>query len=338
MKGKTVQVLEAPAIAGLRFREFAGESDYPEMAPMLVEAFEGEADYWTVEALRTMDAEVPWVDPARDRLIAEVDGRMIGAGRVQCGRSAQGERVYYNSFNMLPAWRGRGIGTAVLKHNERRLREIAAAHPNDGPRFFQSFSIPQKQVAVERLLLRWGYKPARYFQEMGRSSMEAIPDCPLPPGLEIRPIGPSSLRAIWEANTEAFRDHWCSIPPAEAAFQAWCDNPHWRRDHSAVAWDGQQCVGMVLGFVSEAENRKQNRSRIWTESICVRRPWRNRGVARALIAQCLRLGRDAGFKEAALGVDVESLSGALRLYESMGYQAVKRSTIFRKPMEDAHSA
>src|SRR2546422_107949 len=108
-----IALADAPDIAGLRFRGFAGESDYPEMAGMLMEAMEGDGDYWTVEALRCMDASVPWIEPAKDRIIVEVDGRMIGAGRVQAERNVQGERVYFHSFNMLPVWRGKGIGTAV---------------------------------------------------------------------------------------------------------------------------------------------------------------------------------------------------------------------------------
>ena len=36
----------------------------------------------------------------------------------------------------------------------------------------------------------------------------AIPDCPLPEGLEVRPYQPEHLRKIWDASNEAFKDHW----------------------------------------------------------------------------------------------------------------------------------
>ena len=52
-------------------------------------------------------------------------------------------------------------------------------------------------------------------------------------------------------------------------------NPIWRKDLSAIAWDGDQCVGMVLGLVSEEENLKKGQNRIWTESICVRHSLRS---------------------------------------------------------------
>jgi hypothetical protein len=37
--------------------------------------------------------------------------------------------------------------------------------------------------------------------------------------------------------------------------------------------------------------------------------------------------------EAALGVDTENVTGALRLYEGCGFRPVSRSTTFRKPLD-----
>lgn len=63
----------------------------------------------------------------------------------------------------------------------------------------------------------------------------------------------------------------------------------------------------------------------------MRRPWRRRGLARALLARSLAMHRDLGMNEAALGVDTESLSGANLLYESMGFRPVRVSHTYRKP-------
>ena len=38
--------------------------------------------------------------------------------------------------------------------------------------------------------------------------------------------------------------------------------------------------------------------------------------------------------EAALGVDTENLSGALRVYERLGFSAVKRFSSYWKPLRD----
>ena len=69
-----------------------------------------------------------------------------------------------------------------------------------------------------------------------------------------------------------------------------------------------------------------------------RRTWaemdrRADGVARALLASSFRLLKDLGMTEAALSVDAENPSGALQLYESMGFQVVRRGTSYRKLMD-----
>ena len=68
-------------------------------------------------------------------------------------------------------------------------------------------------------------------------------------------------------------------------------------------------------------------------SSSARRPWRRRGLARALIARSLRLLQELGMEEAALGVDAENPNSALRLYESMGFRTVKQHGTYRKALE-----
>jgi ribosomal protein S18 acetylase RimI-like enzyme len=90
---------------------------------------------------------------------------------------------------------------------------------------------------------------------------------------------------------------------------------------------------MVQNFINHEENEEYNRKRGYTEGICVRRPWRRQGLAKALIARSFRIIKDLGMTEAALGVDTENPNGALQLYESMGFRPVKRHTTFRKPLD-----
>ena len=96
---------------------------------------------------------------------------------------------------------------------------------------------------------------------------------------------------------------------------------------------GDEVAGMVLNFINPAENDEYKRKRGYTEGISVRRPWRRRGLARSLLAQSLRYFKQLGMNEAALGVDTENPSGALKLYESVGFQSVKSFIEYRKPLE-----
>ena len=64
----------------------------------------------------------------------------------------------------------------------------------------------------------------------------------------------------------------------------------------------------------------------------MRRPWRRRGLARALIAASFPLLRARGMTEAGLGVDTENVSGALSVYEGCGFRPISRSTTYRRPL------
>ena len=64
------------------------------------------------------------------------------------------------------------------------------------------------------------------------------------------------------------------------------------------------------------------------------RPWRGRGVARALIAASFPLLRERGMTEGALGVDTQNEFGALRLYERCGFRPVSTVMAFERTLED----
>jgi ribosomal protein S18 acetylase RimI-like enzyme len=167
---------------------------------------------------------------------------------------------------------------------------------------------------------------------MVRPLSEPIQEKSLPPGLEVRPVALEQYRAVWDANQEAFQDHWGYSPAKEEDYQRWLNESIFQPDLWQVAWDGGQVVGMVLNFVVEPENEEYGRKRGNTEFICVRRPWRKLGVASALITRSMKMFKEMGMTEAALGVDTQNLSGALRLYESLGFRQVKRHSTYRKPM------
>ena len=154
----------------------------------------------------------------------------------------------------------------------------------------------------------------------------------MPEGLEIREVKPEHHRKIWEAEHEAFRDHWGSSEPTEDQYEAWSTDRLFRPRFWKVAWEGDEICGMVGNFFDEKENKEFNRQRGYTEDIFVRRPWRKRGLAKALIAESIRMFKDMGMTETALGVDADNPSGALKLYTSLGYeeQKDKTSIVLRK--------
>lgn len=330
-----IDVVDAPAIPGLTFRRFRGDSDYPKMAAVI--AASAEADgierVDSVDEVRNSYQHLVNSNPAADMVLAEIDGEVVGYSCVfWYQEEATKNRLYASLGFLTPQWRRQGIGRAMLKHDQRRLREIAASHPDDGPRFFRSWAL-NTDVGTTALLVGDGYQPAAHGALMVRPDLENIPDARLPEGVEVRPVEEAHLAAIRAAEVEAFRDHWGSSPDLEAHPENWVDTPYVDASLWRVAWAGDQVVAMVRSFIYPDENEKFNRLRGWTEHISVRRPWRRQGVARALLCMSLHAVKERGMSEAALGVHVENPNGAFHLYESVGFRVVRFDTDYRKPMD-----
>jgi len=333
---------KAPAIPGLAFRHFRAPADYHNMAAIIrasaaVDRTE-RAD--TAEELANSFAHLINCDPSTDMLFAEVrhaeahEPEVIGYSQVAWREESTGERWYSFTSRIVPAWRRKGIGGAMLHWVEGRLREIASAHPVELPKSL-ACSVQQGEVGGAAMLEKSGYHPAHYTFEMVRPDLDNIPDYPLPNGLEVRPVLPEHYPAIWDADNEAFRDHWGFVEPSEEDYRAWLDDKKvFQPELWQVAWDvaKNQVAGQVRTYIDHEQNELYNRRRGWTENISVRRPWRRRGLARALIVRSLHAQKEAGMRESGLWVDSENPSGATRVYEDCGFRVAKRATLYKKPL------
>jgi mycothiol synthase len=337
----TITIPDAPEIPGLTFRRFRGPEDYPAMLAVIdgSKAADGIERTDTLEDITHNYAHLINCDPYQDTLFVEMHGKLVGYSRVWWWDERAGKRIFLHFSFLLPEWRETGIRLAMLRYNEQRLREIATEQPTDLPRFYESWA-SDTETQWDALLAGEGYEGVRYGFDMVRPDLENIPDLPLPQGLEVRLTQPEQYRAVWEGAREAFRDEWSYFEEewTDEQFENWPQEPTFDPSLWRVAWDGDQVAGMVLTFINKAENEEYNRKRGYTENICVRRPWRRSGLARALIARSFQVQKERGMTETALGVDAQNPNGALQLYESMGFRPVRRSTTYRKMLDFAASA
>jgi ribosomal protein S18 acetylase RimI-like enzyme len=324
----------AADVPGLRFRRLRRPADYPAMNAIANDIRRAIGDPFTTsdESFATFyeTGGGGRFDPDHDVAIVELEGEIVGYGRTGSRQELDGPFIV-EVVPFLPATAGLGaVFAATLSLLEARGRALAATAGAAGVvlETFGGDAAPER----EALILAAGYAPVRHGYTMVRPSLDDLPDSPLPEGLEIREVQPEHLRPIWDAAMEAFRDAWGYTEPTEADYERFAaeeagDTALWR-----IAWDGDQVAGQVRSFIDAEFNRLSGRKRGYTESISVRRPHRKRGLARALIAASFPLLRERGMTEAALGVDTENVSGALRLYERCGFRPLSRTTTYRKPV------
>lgn len=314
-------------------RQFAGPDDYPQFARIITACARGEGDdrVETAEGIAAGYAHLERCDPARDLRVVEVDGRAVAYSRVWWDQEPDGPRVYRHVCFVDPAHGRRGIGAALFAWNESRLRDIAGGHDGLQETLLEVWSNDRNEGATA-LARAFGYEPITYAAEMVRPTVDDLPDHPLPDGLEIRPVREEDIRTIWEADVEAFRDHWGFIEQTETDYQRFRAYPYLDPTLWKVAWDEQGVAGQVKSFIDTAANEEHGRKRGWTEQISTARRWRRRGVAKALIVESIRELASRGMTEVALGVHTENPNGAFDLYAGLGYEVVKTWTTYRKPL------
>jgi mycothiol synthase len=271
-------------------------------------------------------------DLATDLQMAEHDGRPVAYARVSWGDELRGDRVHDQAIFVRPDAPA-GTLDAMLDWAEARSREVTVTLPADRPAVLGAF-LGLETAATRATLEGRGYRAVRFSFGMVRPTLDDIPDRSLPDGVEVRPVRPAHLRAIWAAEVAAFAGHWGSTV-TDGGEESWeefrndplNDFPLWQ-----VAWAGDSVVGMVRPFVRPEEFEVFGVRRGWTESISTHADWRGRGIAKALVARSLAALRERGMTEAALGVDAENETGALAIYQSMGFVERSRQTDFRKPL------
>ncbi len=338
MANDIISLPNAPSIPNLIFRRFRGDSDFPFMAKV----FNASADTDKVEAVMTVEiiansfTHLINSDPVLDMIFAEIHGDVIGVAQGWWSIEKDADHYLYESFGCIaPEWRRKGIGQAMLQWVENRSRVIAAEHFPTLPKFFEVYA-RQFEIGKMIMLEKNNYHASRYFFQMLRPTLENIPNFTLPEGLEIRPVQPDHFRKIWDADIDAMGDHWGVTQKTEEHYQAWLNNNAISQPNLwQVAWDiaTNQVAGQVRNFILHDENKKYSRKRGYTEFISVRRSWRKRGVARALIARSLQALKEHGMTESTLGVDTHNLNGAVSLYEAFGFRAVERNAIYRKQFQ-----
>lgn len=333
MQAKEINLENAPEVEGLRFRGFAGEADYPLMIDILEATSKADQEEraFTLADLKHDYEHLTNSAPEKDMLFAELNGKAIAYSRVEWWQEEDpNDRIYSLFVNLSPDYREQGIEKTMIHWCQNRLRQIAEGHPKDSKRFFQTYSSAFKP-GYNTILESLGYAPARFFIEMSRS-LENIPDAELPDGITARPVREEDWHAVWKASNEAFRDHWGYSQPTEEDYQSYKGSKYFQPDLWQVAWDGDEIVSSVMNYIEKDYNKKFNKKRGWTENISTLKPWRRRGIAKALIVRSMHMHKAKGMTEVGLGVDTNNPNGALKLYQKLGYEKDKTWITYRKEM------
>ena len=283
-------------------------------------AISGDSD-WSASEL-----ESSWVDLdlARDAWVLELDDRIVGYADF----TARGGRLNGDGY-VHPEYRGRGIGSEIIRLTEARAREEAEAVPA-GERVYIHNATLDRDDSTERFYRGHGYEPVRGFRGMV-IDLEEEPEVPSVEGIEIRGYRhPEEQRDFYEAHQEAFTDHWENRPQP---FEKWVQKRQERETFDPSLWWVAQSGGEIAGVLYGEVKRDPNQG--WVDVVGVRAAFRRRGIAEALLKTAFAEFWRRGERKVGLGVDAESPTGATRVYERAGMRTLWHAIVWEKELRPA---
>ena len=315
------------------------ESDYPGMAAANQRTRDaaGIGEVITAESFARDYAYLVNSDLEHDLLVAERDGAIVGYCRVEWRDLENGSRTFAAITLLDPTANDGATYREMVDWAETRLVAKARAIPAEDrrPSTMRIYTFGT-ETALMAVLESSGWVRSGHGYEMVRPTLDDIPDVPMPAGLIVRPIGldEASRRRVWDAASEAFADERDEQAPTEEDYRHWLADPNEDPALWVIAYDGDEIAGGVNGKIDPAENAHHGRERGSVAGVWTRRPWRRRGLARALIARGLVRLRDHGMTSAYLGVDGLNPNQAMTLYTSLGFEIDTTAYDWKKPLPD----
>jgi mycothiol synthase len=235
-------------------------------------------------------------------------------------------------IRVRPSAKHRGVASALLSHLTPRARALVAEAGLDPAAILTLTSWAEDTDAPPFLEAR-GLTPLRYFLQMRIDLAESgESDLALPEGIDLVEYVPDrDDPGLFDAFQEAFAGHWGQAGVEEADW--WSENrdaPNAGFDRGLwfLATDGEETAGFSISRERDEDGERTG----WVSLVGVRPAWRGRGIGEALLAHTLNVFMRRGLPKAALNVDAENMTGALRLYRKVGMEPAPSFTIWSLPL------
>jgi mycothiol synthase len=255
----------------------------------------------------------PPFDLARDVVLAVRDGEVVGYGDL-------GDQANDGTVMWLDV---RGDALAEV-HAELERRALERRAPDGDVRAVSDAD----DTTYAELLEERGYERIRASYRMRIDLADRHFRPAWPEGARVRTaVEGVDEPMLHEVLDSAFADHWGFTP---TPYEEWL---HWVRELGPVDPSLMFVVevdGSVAGAALCQPNYPGDAGMGWISQLGVLREYRRRGLATAVLTHAFATFQSRGLTRAGLGVDAESTTGAVRLYESVGMSVAERHDIWER--------
>lgn len=318
---------------------YAGAADLPGICD-LINTCNG-VDHLADEPYATPETTATWIanpegDLARDvRLWVDGAGRVVAFGKLTIAPPDAEKAVdTHVFFRVHPDTRMVGLEGAVVDWAAAQVRAVAATRGGPawlraGMHFTTSEYIAYRRPVLEDL----GFRPIRYQYKMVRPLDEALPAPQFPLGYRMQAVAPAEQDAWVEAFNHSFIDHWGHHDMTPAQHRHGLTAPHYRADGDLVtlAPDGR-IAAFCRCEIDTDYNIHNGTSEGMIAQLGTVRGHRKIGLGRAMLLAGMHWLKAQGLSTAVLEVDAENPTGALRLYESIGFTVQNTTALYQKDL------
>jgi len=210
--------------------------------------------------------------------------------------------------------RAEAIGNELVENTERRAREHGAAR-------MHQFALGADTYARE-LLASLGYEDVRHFYDMAIELTER----PELSDVEIESLQPEDAQAFYNALDASFQDHW---EHHTTPFAEWWERHSANPNLDLSLWFLIRDDGEIAAVARNEANRNGGG---YVGALGVRREFRGRGYAKALLYRTFAEFWGRGLPRVTLGVDATNPTGATHLYESVGMHVEAENVVYEKAL------
>ncbi|NJK68744.1 MAG: GNAT family N-acetyltransferase [Microcoleus sp. CSU_2_2] len=307
----------------LTMRSYRGETDWCAIATLIdaCEAVDRLGEEVSASELKLI-LDAPKLDKARDVQLWE-DGnyKLVGLALLDMPNSPD-EIDACLWFYVHPNVRGKGLEKDIIKWGEQRLREVGKGR--NLPAKLRTYSREDKTDEI-RLLEKQGFAVDRYFWTMARSLCEPIPTPEFPANFALTHVsGEQDIQPWVEMFNQSFIDHWNHHDLTAETVRYWMSDPNYQPELDLIAISGDRKFAAFCDCqIKPQENARSGNKDGWIELLGTRRDYRKMGLGKAMLLAGLHRLKAAGANTAKLSVDTNSLTGATKLYKSVGFRPME---------------
>lgn len=257
--------------------------------------------------------------------IAEWNGETAGMINAYVDKLREDEKGFIQWLGVLPKFRGKGIAKKLVEKALESLRQR-------GMKVAEAAAQTDREACMH-IFESFGFKQVRIMSLM-KGGLENIP-CDIGENTEvtIRNMQVESEEDIELQNrleNEAFKEHYNFRPRTieETKYNLF-EIPWFKQQEWFLAVLGSQPLGYVGVGIDAGLNKEKNMRFGWILDIGVLKPHRRKRIGTSLMLHGMRLLKSWNMKEALLYVDDMNPTGAIKLYEKLGFEILRKNLLYQ---------